>query len=37
MGDQAAAAMLALLRGDDPVVDLPGPMLVVRASTRRID
>lgn len=36
MGAQAALAMLALLAGEPPQVDLPAPELVVRESTRRV-
>lgn len=36
MGAQAALAMLALLAGETPSVDLPAPELVVRESTRRV-
>lgn len=35
IGAQAAAAMLALLRGDTPSVNLPDPELVSRESSRR--
>lgn len=34
IGTQAAVAMLAQLRGDEPQVQLPAPELVVRESTR---
>jgi len=36
MGDQAASAMLDLLRGEPPRVALPRPELVLRESTRRL-
>lgn len=36
LGDQAAAAMLALLAGGTPEVVLPPPQLVPRESTRRL-
>lgn len=36
MGSQAAAAVLALLSGETPVVALPQPQLVPRESTRRV-
>lgn len=36
MGDQAASAMLDLLRGEAPQVALPPPQLVPRESTRRL-
>lgn len=35
IGSEAAKAMLALLRGDTPRVELPQPELVVRESTKR--
>ena len=35
-GAQAAVAMLALLKGEVPVVSLPAPALVPRESTRRV-
>ncbi len=36
IGEQAAAAMLALLRGQAPQIHLPAPELVLRESTRRL-
>ncbi len=36
MGEQAASAMLDMLRGDPPRVTLPPPLLVPRESTRRL-
>lgn len=36
IGQLAARAMLALLAGERPVVDVPAPRLVVRESTRRL-
>ena len=36
MGSQAALAMLALLRGETPQLQLPQPELVPRESTRRV-
>jgi LacI family transcriptional regulator len=36
IGELAARAMLALLAGEKPQVEVPGPMLVVRESTRPV-
>ncbi len=36
IGTEAAAAMLAMLRGDKPDARPPGPELIVRESTRRL-
>ena len=36
IGSEAAAAMLAMLKGIEPAVDLPTPELVMRESTRRV-
>ena len=36
MGEQAAVAMLQMLRGEPPQVQLPAPQLVPRESTRRL-
>ncbi|MFX7969208.1 substrate-binding domain-containing protein, partial [Acinetobacter baumannii] len=36
IGAEAATAMLSLLRGNRPEVQLPAPALVVRESTRRM-
>jgi len=36
IGSEAATAMLELLRGGSPKVQLPQPELVVRESTRRM-
>ena len=36
IGCEAAAAMLAMLQGGEPVADLPRPELVARESTRRV-
>ena len=36
IGSEAAGAMLAMLKGETPVADLPPPELVARESTRRV-
>ncbi|MDR7333746.1 LacI family DNA-binding transcriptional regulator [Roseateles asaccharophilus] len=36
IGTEAAAAMLAMLRGEQPKAQPPGPELIVRESTRRL-
>ena len=36
IGSEAAAAMLDMLKGVEPAVDLPPPELVARESTRRV-
>jgi len=36
IGSEAAAAMLAMLKGEEPGADLPPPELVARESTRRV-
>jgi LacI family transcriptional regulator len=36
IGSEAAAAMLAMLKGTDPAANLPPPELVARESTRRV-
>jgi len=36
IGSEAASAMLAMLKGVEPAVNLPTPELIARESTRRV-